>query len=90
MTKPKPKLTREALAESLKPPNNCRVAAFMAELDSESQEVLKEALGYESRDYPASSIRQFLLAAGFSEEDIPGDGAIQDHRNGRRPCRCRG
>ncbi len=90
MTKPKPKLTREALHESLKPPNNCRVKAFRDTLSDEEQEVLDEALGYDSRDYPASAVRKFLIDCGFGEEAVPGDGAIQDHRNGRRPCRCRG
>lgn len=90
MTKPKPKLTRDALHESLKPPNNCRVKSFMDSLDPESREVLIEALSYDKRDYPASAIRKLLADCGFPEDDIPGDSAIQDHRNGRRPCRCRG
>ena len=90
MTKPKPKLTRELLHESLKPPNNCKVRSFMDQLDPESREVFTEALAYDSRDYPASAVRRFLVDCGFAEEDIPGDSAIQDHRNGRRPCRCKG
>jgi hypothetical protein len=90
VVKPKAKLTREALHESLKPPNNCRVKAFRDTLDTESRDVLDEALGYSPKDYPSSAIRKFLLDCGFEEDVVPGDGAIQDHRRGARPCRCRG
>lgn len=90
MTKPKPKLTREALHASLTPPNNCKVKAFRDTLTPEEQEVLDEALGYDKRDYPAGTLSDWLVAQGFEGEIVPGSDAINDHRAGRRPCRCRG
>lgn len=90
MTKPKPRLSREALHASLLPPNNCRVKAFRDALDADSAEILDEALGYPKTDYPAAAVRDFLLGAGYSEDEVPGVDAINDHRAGRRPCRCRG
>lgn len=90
MTKPKPRLTREALHESLQPPNNCKVKVFMEKLDPESREVLEEALGYSKQDFPASAIREFLVReGGFAEADVPGQDSINNHRAGRRPCRCK-
>lgn len=85
-----PVVTREALYASLQPPNACRVKAFLEQLDADSRAVVEEALGYDSKDYPASALRNLLLASGFREADIPGNSAIQDHRQGRRPCRCKG
>ena len=90
MTKPKPKLTREALHASLQPPNNCRVKAFAETLSAEEQEVLKEALAYDRKDFPASAVRNLLLDCGYPEDEVPGTDAINDHRRGARPCRCRG
>jgi hypothetical protein len=90
MTKPKPKLTREALHESLQPPNNCRVKAFRDTLDADSRAVLDEALGFNKADYPSSQLIELLTNAGFDPTIIPGNDAINDHRAGRRPCRCRG
>lgn len=90
MTKPKPKLTLEGLKAAMTPPNNCRVKAFRDALDADSQEVLDTALGLDKREFPASAVVRFLSSAGFADEDIPGESAIQDHRNGRRPCHCRG
>lgn len=87
---PKPTLTREALHQALQPPNNCTVKKFRDSLNDESRAVLDEALGYDSRDLPAGKVREFLIGSGFSEEVVPGDDAIKDHRSGRRPCRCRG
>ena len=86
----KPKLTREHLAKSLLPVNNCRVAAFAETLGPDEREIFEEALGYSARDYSARQIRDLLLAAEYPESDLPGEGAIADHRAGRRPCRCRG
>lgn len=90
MTKPRPKLTKESLHQAVQPPNNCRVKAFRDSLDDESREVLDEALGYRKDDLPASALSDWLLAAGFDPEAVPGADAINDHRAGRRPCRCRG
>lgn len=89
-TKTKPALSREALHAALKPPNNCAVKRFRESLDEESLAVLDEALSYETQDFPAGKLREFLVAAGFAEEEVPGSDAIKDHRAGRRPCRCRG
>jgi hypothetical protein len=90
LTRPKPKLTVEALHASLQPPNNCRVKAFRDTLSDEEQEVLDEALGYDKRDYPAAQLSDWLLGVGFDAETVPGSDSINDHRAGRRPCRCRG
>ncbi len=90
MTKPRPKLTRDALHASLAPPNNCRVKVFLDALDTESREVLEEALGYKNQDFNSQGLRTFLIDAGFDPAEIPGQSAIQDHRAGRRPCRCKG
>lgn len=91
MTKPKPKLTMEALAIAMEPPNNCRVKKFMEEhLDAQSREVFETALKLDKSEFPASAVREFLIASDFDAEVIPGDSSIQDHRNGRRPCRCKG
>ena len=86
----KPRLTREALREALLPPNPCRVLAFRETLDPESQEVLDEAIGYQQRDFPASRLRALLIGLGFSDSEVPGVEAISAHRNGRKPCRCKG
>lgn len=85
-----PRVTREALHASLQPPNNCAVKAFLERLDPESRDVVEEALGYDAKDYPASALRSLLASCGFKDSEIPGNSAIQDHRNGRRPCRCKG
>lgn len=90
MTKPKPKLSREALHQALLPPNNCAVKRFRETLDEESLAVLDEALGYDKQDFPAVKLREFLVDAGFPEDTVPGTDPINDHRAGRRPCRCRG
>lgn len=87
---PKPKLTREGLERAMQPPNLCRVKAFRDTLDAESQALLDEALAYDKRDLSAGGVRQYLLDAGYPEEDVPGVDALTDHRSGRRPCRCRG
>ena len=90
MTRAKPRLTQEALHQAVQPPNNCRVRMFRDSLDEESVKVLEEALGYDKKDFPASAVSDFLLAAGFDPEIVPGADAVNDHRAGRRPCRCRG
>ncbi len=90
MTKPKPKLTVEALHASLQPPNNCKVKAFRDTLSPEEVAVLDEALGYSKTDYPAGQLVDLLTATGFDPDLIPGSDAINDHRAGRRPCRCKG
>lgn len=90
MTKPKPKLTRETLHLALQPPNNCRVKAFRDTLSPEEQELLDEALGYDKRDLGSGALRQWVIEQGFDPELVPGTTAINDHRSGRRPCRCQG
>lgn len=90
MTKPKPKLTVESLHLAVQPPNNCRVKAFRDTLDDDSRAVLDEALGYRKDDLPASTLCDWLVSAGFDPESVPGADAVNDHRAGRRPCRCRG
>lgn len=85
-----PKLTREALQQALKPPNNCRVKVLLDGMDEESRTVFEEALAYDKKDLSAAKIREILISAGFKEDQIPGVDAINDHRVGRRPCRCRG
>jgi hypothetical protein len=83
-----PKLTQADLHESMKPPNHCRVKAFMETLDPDSLAVFEEALGMSVREYSANSIHELLIKAGFAPDAVPGVGAIKDHRGNRRPCRC--
>jgi len=90
MTKPLPRLTKEAFHESLKPPNLCRVRELLDSMDDDSREVLEEALALTKAEYPAAQVVQLLIGAGYDENKVPGIDAINDHRNGRRPCRCRG
>lgn len=90
MTKPKPKLTMEGLKTAMEPPNLCRVRAFLDTLDGDSREVLETALALDKREFPASAVRQFIIDAGYDPDTVPGIDPIQDHRVGRRPCRCRG
>lgn len=90
MTKPLPRLTKEAFHESLKAPNTCRVRELLDSMDPESREILEEALSLSKSDYPAAQVVQLLINAGYDEMKVPGIDAINDHRNGRRPCRCRG
>lgn len=85
----KVKLTREALAEAMKPPNNCAVKRFMEALDEDSKRVLEEAFSYDPKDLTATNLREFLIGSGFPESDVPGVDSLKDHRVGRRPCRCR-
>lgn len=85
-----PTVTRESLHAALVPPNNCKVKAFLDTLDDESHEVVTEALSYSPQDLSATALREWLIGLGFKEIDVPGTGAITDHRNGRRPCRCLG
>ena len=85
-----PRLTRQALHEALKPPNNCHVKRFAEGLDPASRKVLEEALAYDRRDMPASRVRDWLLSVGFVDADVPGIDAINAHRGGQRPCRCKG
>jgi len=84
------RLDLNRLHEALLPPNGCRVKAFRESLDADSQAVLDEALSYERYDLPASKLRVFLLSSGFPERDVPGVAAINAHRAGARPCRCKG
>lgn len=90
VTPRRPKLTRSALHQALRPPNNCRVKVFADSLDPQSRGVLEEALAYDRRDLSASRLRQIMLDAGFAEADVPGVDAINAHRAGARPCRCKG
>jgi hypothetical protein len=90
VTKPKPKLTKESLHQAVLPPNNCKVKVFRESLSAEEVEVLDEALAYPKADFPAGAIRDWLVGLGFDEEAVPGADAINDHRAGRRPCRCKG
>lgn len=86
----RPKLTREALQEALKPPNNCHVKKFLDALGEEDRTIFEEALAYDRKDLSAGKLREIVIASGFKEELVPGVDAINDHRVGRRPCRCRG
>jgi hypothetical protein len=90
MTKPKPRLTKELFHESLVPPNNCRVKAFMETLDPDSLAVLEEAMRMPKAEFPSSSIVTLLLIAGFEADSVPGNDAFSCHRQGRRPCKCKG
>lgn len=90
MTKPRPKLTLDGLKAAMEPPNNCKVKAFLDTLDAESREVLEAGLKLTKEEFPASAVIDFLLASGFDADAVPSTGAIQDHRRGARPCRCRG
>lgn len=85
-----PRLTMEGLAKAMEPPNNCKVKAFIDALDRGSREVMENALKLTKEDLPASALIDFLTKSGFDASLIPGDGAIQAHRRGARPCRCRG
>ena len=85
-----PRLTQESLHRALQPPNTCKVRAFLDGLDDDSRAVVEEALGYDKQDFPAGSLRSWLISEGFREQDVPGSDAINDHRAGRRPCRCKG
>ena len=85
-----PKLTMEALAKAMEPPNNCKVKPFIDGLDKASREVFEQALSLDGREFSAGAVRMFLLASGFDPATVPGEGSIQDHRSGKRPCRCRG
>lgn len=88
---PKPKLTREALHQAMLPPNNCQVKKLLNSLDDEEQRnVLEEALSYDRKDLSAGRLRQLLLDAGYDEKIVPGTDAINCHRSGTRPCRCKG
>ena len=86
----KPKITRETLHAAMLPPNNCQVKKFREGLDTESREVLDEALSYPKEDISAAGLRDWLVSLGFPEVDVPGVDAILSHRAGRRPCRCKG
>lgn len=88
--RPAPRLTRDSLHEALQPPNTCKVRVFLELLDEENREIVDEALGYDKRDFSSASVRNWLIAVGFSPDEVPGTDAINDHRAGRRPCRCRG
>lgn len=90
MTKPRPKLTREGLHRALLPPNNCRVKVFLEAISDEDREIVEESLAYDKKDFPAGELRDWLIKSGFAEEQVPGADPINDHRAGRRPCRCKG
>lgn len=83
-------LTREHLETALTPPNKCVVRALLDGMDDDEQTVLEEALGYSSRDFGAQQVIDMLVNAGYREQELPGSDAINNHRSGRRPCRCRG
>lgn len=85
-----PRLTREGLAAALLPPNNCRVKPFLEQIDPDDREIVEEALGYDRQDLSASGLRQWLIDSGFDERLVPGVDAINAHRTGTRPCRCKG
>jgi hypothetical protein len=85
-----PRLTRESLHAALAPPNNCRVKAFLDGLDAETRLVVEEGLDYPKEEFSAAALRDWLIREGFPAADVPGNDAINDHRAGRRPCRCRG
>lgn len=84
------RLTRADVENAMLPQNNCRVAQFRQLLDDEGRDALDYALAQDRRDLAASGVRDMLLAAGFPESDVPGVDAINSHRRGERPCRCKG
>lgn len=86
----RPKLTRASVEAAMLPPNNCRVKAFRDTLDEEATDALDYALAQDKRDLSSTGVRDMLLAAGFAEPEIPGTDAINSHRKGERPCRCKG
>ena len=86
-----PLLTREALHQAMLPPNNCAVKRFLDQIDEpEQREIVEEALGYDRQDLSASALRNVLINAGYDEREVPGTDAINNHRSGTRPCRCKG
>lgn len=86
---PRPKLTRESVDAAMLPTNNCRVKTFRDALDDEERDALDYALAQDKRELTASGVRAMLLAC-FPEPDVPGTDAINSHRKGERPCRCKG
>lgn len=88
--KPQPTLTLESLHQALEPPNLCRVRTFLDALDTESREVVEEALGYVRQDFSAAALQRWLIEQGCDPSEVPGNEAINAHRSGKRPCRCRG
>lgn len=83
-------LTRDHLTAALLPPNNCHVMRFLEGLDEDQRELVEEALGYDRQDLSASRLRQLLIESGYDEKGLPGVDAINAHRSGTRPCRCKG
>lgn len=86
----RPTLTREHVHAAMLPPNNCRVKAFRDTLDEETQDAFDYALVQDKRDLTAAGVRDMLIKAGFREAEVPGVDAINSHRRGEKPCRCKG
>ena len=92
------RLTRADVEQAMLPANNCAVKRFRDTLDAEAQDALDYALAQDRRDLPAVRVRQLivdaLVADGMSETDAereaPGVDAVNTHRSGQRPCRCKG
>lgn len=83
-------LTREAIDRAVLPANNCAVKRFRDSMpDDEQRANLDYALSFDSRTLSAPRLRAELVKAGYPEADVPCDDAIQAHRNGKSPCRCR-
>ena len=90
--KQKPRLTPEDLEARLErlaiPQNNCPVRKFCDDIDDdESRAVIEKAISLDKKTLPAPDLVKMLEDAGYS--DVPRVEVFNDHRAGRRPCRCR-
>lgn len=92
MTKPKAKLTMEGLKAAMVPPNNCKVKEFRDTLPPGDQEILDTAVAaMDPREFSARALRTWIAKEGELDLDsLPGEDAWNDHKAGRKPCRCRG
>lgn len=85
----RPTLTRGHVEFAMQPTNNCRVKSFRDSLDETSQDALDYALELRE-DLTAGNVRDMLIEAGFRDSEVPGVDAINSHRRGVKPCRCKG
>lgn len=85
-----PSISIEEIHQGMEAPNNCRVKQFLEMLDPASKAAVERALSYERTVLTAPALRTILINKGFDPELVPGVDAINNHRNGARPCRCKG